>query len=284
MAKGVSAAWLKWLSCWMLLVAMSLLAACSGPREEVQLQRLLFVGNSLTYVGNLPAVYSALAIDNGHAVASDMIVRGGATLSQRVDDGSVARALATTRYQTLVLQERGGDLMCSFGPDSCAQSRAALAALVELARVRGVEVVLLGSYQPHPAASRRLVEMESAAAAQVGIAYVEVSQTMQRLQAQAPDLAWFAPDGAHPGADLTLMKAMLLYRTLHGEFPRAAALAVDAPIHAVSSGLTETLRPAQAPPPHSDTPARIDYPAATLRLMHGALRAAEREAESPDPA
>lgn len=239
MAKGMSAAWLKWLSCWMLLVAMSLLAACSGPREEVQLQRLLFVGNSLTYVGNLPAVYSALAIDNGHAVASDMIVRGGATLSQRVDDGSVAR---------------------------------------------GVEVVLLGSYQPHPAVSRRLVEMESAAAAQVGITCVEVSQTLQRLQAQAPDLAWFAPDGAHPGADLTLMKAMLLYRTLHGEFPRAAALAVDAPVYPVSSGLTETLCPAQAPPAHSDTPAWIDYPAATLRLMHGALRAADRETESPDPA
>ena len=132
------------LLCCALLVFLAL-TGCSR-QESVQPQRVLFVGNSLTYVGNLPAVYSALAADNGHTVHSDMIVRGGATLSQRVADGSVARALESDRYAVIVLQERGGDLMCSFGPGSCVDSRAAIKALVALVREHGADVVLLGTY------------------------------------------------------------------------------------------------------------------------------------------
>jgi len=57
---------------------------------------LLFVGNSLTYVGNLPAVLDALAAANGRTIASDMLVSGGATLSERVADGSAGSARVAT--------------------------------------------------------------------------------------------------------------------------------------------------------------------------------------------
>jgi hypothetical protein len=57
--------------------------------------KVLFVGNSLTYVGNLPGVFDALAAANGHASSSDMIAAGGATLTHWVEDGAVSRALAT---------------------------------------------------------------------------------------------------------------------------------------------------------------------------------------------
>jgi len=99
---------------------------------------VLFVGNSLTYVGNVPAVLSALAAANGKPFPSDMIASGGATLTQRVSDRSVVRALETNQYTALVLQERGGDLICSFGPDSCLQSRQAIKALAILAKAKGV--------------------------------------------------------------------------------------------------------------------------------------------------
>ena len=257
------------LLCCALLVFLAL-TGCSR-QESVQPQRVLFVGNSLTYVGNLPAVYSALAADNGHAMHSDMIVRGGATLSQRVADGSVARALESNRYAVIVLQERGGDLMCSFGPDSCVDSRAAIKALVALAREHGADVVLLGTYQPNPRASQRLIEMEAVAAKEAGIVYVEVSEKLRHLRNEAPDLAWFAEDGMHPGPDLTLLNAMLVYQALHGVLPTPDALTVDAPIYGVSSGLKETLLAADAPPPRADTPMQAHYPAATMQWLHDAM-------------
>ena len=80
-----------------LLVLMLVLTAPadSWARERIDppALRLLFVGNSLVYVGNLPAVFDALARRNGRSVQSDMLVKGGATLSDRLEDGSVESAL-----------------------------------------------------------------------------------------------------------------------------------------------------------------------------------------------
>lgn len=129
------------------LVFLLSVTPCSALEEQ---GRVLFVGNSLTYVGNLPAVFSALAEANGKPIASDMIVRGGATLTDRVVDGSVAQALSDKKYTAIVLQERGGDLMCLFGRDSCVQSRLAIKTLVKLANETDTKVVLLGTYQLQP--------------------------------------------------------------------------------------------------------------------------------------
>jgi len=256
-----------------LLAVLLCLAGCgthaptAGERE-----RVLFVGNSLTYVGNLPAVFSAMANANGHAVDSDMIVRGGATLTERLKDGSIARALDGRRYAALVLQERGGDLLCGFGPGSCEDSGDSLKVIARMAKEKGVaSVVLLGTYQSMPAVSKTIVEQESAAAADAGIAYVEVSQTLQRLSGAQPALAWFDADGMHPGKVLTLLDAALLHRQLFGALPAAQALVVDAPIYGVRSGLTETLRAADAPAPSAGTPRGITYAADEVNGLRDAL-------------
>lgn len=228
---------------------------------------MLFVGNSLTYVGNLPAVYSALATANGHPTESDMIVRGGATLTQRVSDGSVEKALSHRAYGVLVLQERGGDFTCSFGPDSCVESRSALEELAGLAKKKGLRVVLLGTYQPHPNSSKKIVERESAAANEAGIAYAEVSERLQRLREAEPDLGWFAEDGMHPGRELALLNAMLIYQALHGTWPTAQPLQVKGPIYGTTSGLDERLRRAEDPAPLPETPSDVSYSSDTLKRL-----------------
>ena len=242
-------------------------ASCSALISPRQTDRVLFVGNSLTYVGNVPAVFSALAEANGRPIASDMIVKGGATLTQRVADGSVARALSETKYTALVLQERGGDLMCSFAPESCDQSRQAIKALVALAKENDVYVVLLGTYQSHPAASQHLIQGESSAAAEAGIPYIEISEKLQHLRDTAPELTWFAADGMHPGKDLALLNAVLVHKALRGSLPRLGPLTVTAPIYGSTSGLTETLRQADAPPPLPDTPNKVHYSPDTLKKL-----------------
>jgi hypothetical protein len=62
-------------------------AAASGvderPRMPTAPLEVLFVGNSLTYVGNTPAVFDALTRASGRPSSSDMIVQGGAALRIR---------------------------------------------------------------------------------------------------------------------------------------------------------------------------------------------------------
>ena len=257
----------------LLVFLLALLCACGAHAPDAAPpERVLFVGNSLTYVGNTPAVFAALSGNGGHAVASDMIVAGGATLAQRVQDGSVAHALDSRRYAMVVLQERGGDLLCAFGPDSCSDSTKAIGTLAAIAKAHGARAVLLGTYQAMPKMSAALVQAESAAAADAGIPYAEVSETLQQLQARMPANRWLAPDGMHPGPDLALLNAIVLYRAIHHAAPATMPLAVRAPIYGIDSGLDATLRAADAPPPRADTPSEASYPADVVAAIVSATQ------------
>jgi hypothetical protein len=114
--------------------------------------------------------------------------------------------------------------------------------------------VLMGTYQGDPGASDEIVEAESQAAKTLGVRYVSVSDRFQRGRSVAPELQWLHSDGMHPGRDLTLLEALLLYVELFEQSPTNAALAVDAPIYSPSSGLSPELRSATAPAPREGTP------------------------------
>lgn len=266
---------------WILLAALWLSAvtpACAV--QPAPPQRILFVGNSLTYYGNLPATFAALAQANGHAIEAEMILEGGATLSERLADGSVQTALAGRRPQVLVLQERGGDLLCLGGRQRCEQSQHALQVLAEAARTVQARVLVLGTYQANAQASAALVEKEAAAARQAGAEYVEISQTLADLSQHLPDLPWYAEDGMHPGPALTLLDAIKLHHALYG-MPEARTLEIDAPRYGANSGLQAVLRRADAAAPNAGTPPHIHYEHAQVERL---VRALDRAARATGPA
>ncbi len=133
--------------------------------------------------------------------------------------------------------------MCSFGPDACVQSRLSIKTIAELAKESGAKVVLLGTYQFQPEASLSLVEHEATAAQEAGIPYIEVTLKLWQLSGVAPELTWLADDGRHPGKDLVLLNALLVYQALFDSLPSLEEpLMVKAPIYESTSGLTEALR------------------------------------------
>lgn len=208
-----------------LLLSAGMIASAGSPGAL----QVLFVGNSLTYVNNLPAVFAALSQSNGHTVHTDILVKGGATLTQWLDSGAVGKALAAGHYDYVVLQERGGDFTCGFGPQVCVDARHALQALSAAVRAAGARPMLLGTYQLGADASKAIVAAESAAARDNHMPYIAVSGYLNAGRAQFPHADWFAQAG-HPGHDLVLLEAVLLYRQLHGTLPRAGALGVRAPM------------------------------------------------------
>jgi hypothetical protein len=200
------------------------------PGDTSDAVRVLFVGNSLTYVGNLPAVLEAQAHADGRGLSTQMLVQGGATLDDRVRDGSVAGLLQREHFDYVVLQERGGDVLC-FQPGACEASERAHVALGELAHAHGAVPIVLGTYQPLPAASRALVDAERDLATKLAARFVPVSEGFRCARAAAPALDWYAADGMHPGHDLTLLVATRLYVAIFGAVPQAHALTVSAPMY-----------------------------------------------------
>ncbi|WP_152984451.1 hypothetical protein [Stenotrophomonas terrae] len=256
---------------WIFIFALFFTFNAYAGELSRQPARALFVGNSLIYVGNLPATYAALSSANGHPVHSQMIVKGGAHLHQRVADGSVQRALSEHRPELLILQEQGGALLCLPDASSCTKSQAAIAALAKTGSDAGARVLLLGSYQSQAAASARLIAKEAAAAEQAGIPYVAISEALRTASAAAPDLPWYDADGMHPGPALTLLDAIQLFRVIHGRLPEHG-FSVAAPIYLPKSGLDATLRDANAAAPLADTPTHINYPDAMVQRINAILR------------
>jgi hypothetical protein len=214
----------------LLLPLFFALTSCDYVRCDRRPISILFVGNSLTYVGNLPATFEALARQNHLTTHTDMIVSGGATLTQRVADQSVAAALGSRHYDYVVFQERGGDALCSFGPDSCAAFENSLAILARLAQGNHVSAVLLGTYQSNPKPSVALVNSERLAAQRAGIPYLAVSDLLLKGSTQVPDCRWFYADGMHPGHGLVLLDSVLLYKHFYDRWPQATSLEVNAPM------------------------------------------------------
>lgn len=213
-----------------LILAALLACFCTMARAAGdQPLQVLFVGNSLTYVGNLPAVFTALAADNGHAVHADMLVKGGATLTQWLESGAVPKALQVHHYDYVVLQERGNDFACGFGPQVCKDSRHALHALAGIVRGAGARPILMGTYQVDHNASRDLVAAESNAAHAEAMPYIDVSTRLNEGRERVPYDDWFAK-GGHPGHALVLLEAVLLYQQSYGGLPQAKPLAVRAPM------------------------------------------------------
>ncbi|HET7133456.1 MAG TPA: hypothetical protein VFJ95_14485, partial [Gammaproteobacteria bacterium] len=251
-----------------ILLAATLAACARGDAQEAESARVLFFGNSITYVGNLPAVFSALCGASGRHCSTEMVVQGGAVLADRIADGSLDRAAGAGGFDHLILQERGGDLMGARMNHAERQQQAetAAAALVRDAREKGMKPVLLGTYQGDPESSRTLVAAERALAAKLDSSYVPISTSLDCGRRNEASLRWFDRDGMHPGPALTLLMAAALYRELFGSDPHASELVVRAPIYGVSSGLRADAF-ASKQPVLPETPLSIDYDAATVRSV-----------------
>jgi predicted alpha/beta superfamily hydrolase len=188
------------------------------PKGE---HRVLFIGNSLTYVNNLPSAFASLA-PAGMRFSVDMIARAGAALEDYDHDPVVMHALATGGYTDVILQERGGNATCTPG---CEQRLAAFertdqatVALTSDARAGGARVYYLGTWQR---ASREIsegeVRGEQRIATLAGIPLIELSETRRRLMETYPDAAWTHADGEHPGQAMTALMALRTWRAVMGE-------------------------------------------------------------------
>jgi len=204
-----------------LIAALLLSASVAGGTAPVDVKRVLFVGNSLTYVNNLPEMFAALANAGGRPMVSvDALVTGGGLIAERKREGVLAKLLSGRKFDVLVLQERGGLLAClaENAPDaSCRDSVNAHRSIVNLAMQYGTKVVLYGTWG-------EAVRNQS----KVSIGLIRLSKILNTqavdvgaVFAELPRSQTLSDDEVHPTLFGSLIASVILHHAILGHYPGA---------------------------------------------------------------
>ena len=173
--------------------------ACGGPtRPESPTGRLrvLFIGNSLTYVNDLPGIVQGLADAAGaEPPVVAMVARPNFNLDDHADDGRASQTLAEGGWDVVALQQGP-----SSQPDSREQLRRSTAAWAAEIRKVGARPAL---YQVWPSADRAqdfdgVIESYALAAADVNGLLFPAGEAWRAAWRRDPTLRSPAPTASIP--------------------------------------------------------------------------------------
>ncbi len=82
---------------------LTLFIFCLGV--QLQAQKLLFIGNSLTYTNNLPSILKQIATVYGKNIESDMVCYPNYAIVDHLNEGKVQQKIATENYDYVIIQQ-----------------------------------------------------------------------------------------------------------------------------------------------------------------------------------
>jgi hypothetical protein len=184
----------------------------TAPPSEL---RVLFIGNSLTYANDLPAIVQALAEAMGKGrLVYETVAFPNYSLEDHWNGGDARRAIAAGKWNIVVLQQ---------GPSALPESRVLLTEyarrFAEVIRGIGAKPAL---YMVWPSQSRLkdfdgVRESYARAAEEVNGMLFPVGEAWRAAWRRKPDLALYSPDGLHPSLLGSYLGAVVIYQQLYGQ-------------------------------------------------------------------
>jgi len=203
------------------LVAASIAAAGSLRGQSAPVSpdtvRILFIGNSYTYVNDLPRMLQSMAsaTATSHAIEFGTVVEGGATLRSHWN-GRTIDLVRSGDWDFVVLQEQSLTPIeatrhfMSYGERFGKEIRAANAQPA---------LFLTWSRRDRPSAQDSLNRAYRQLGDIISGTVVPVGPAWQELQRLDPTAKLYADDGSHPSPLGSFVAATAFYRTLFGELP-----------------------------------------------------------------
>lgn len=210
-----------------------LLVSCGGGESEEPTPpftgdqlRVLFVGNSLTYDNDLPAMASQVAASlDAPPMVVGRVIRGGFSLGDHLAEGTAQGMIRQNVWDVVVLQQ---------GPSALPASQADLLAstrqFADLAERHGARVALLMVWPEatRPAARDSVRASYTNAAADVDGILVPAGEAWRAAWRRDPSLALYSSDGFHPAPMGSYLAALSLVEQLYGRpVVGASGLAID---------------------------------------------------------
>lgn len=208
------------------LLAAALLAMQPGPT------RILFIGNSLTYANDLPAMVCALARSAGRQATCNSVAKPDYGLEEHWNDRDTRAAIARG-WDVVVLQQ---------GPSALPESQRLL---ISYTRRFDEEIKKAGArtalYMVWPARARRgdfraVSQSYAAAASEVNGLLIPAGDAWRAALAADAKPPLYGPDGFHPSPSGTYLAALVTYEQIFGAPPPAT------PVPAEAQPFADTLR------------------------------------------
>lgn len=215
-------------------------SACDGAGNSPACTRVLFIGNSYTYVNDLPTMFATLAMAGGHSVQTGMVAEGGATLADHAASAGTAATLASARWSVVVLQEQSQ--IPSVYRLRSSQMYPAARLLVLMIRQAGAEPLFFLTAAHRDGwpeyGMTGYSEMQSAVddgyltiAREQNAAVAPVGYAWWALLADEAGAGLWQADGSHPTVEGTYLAACVFYAAIFRQSPQGLDYHAGLPDH-----------------------------------------------------
>ena len=180
--------------------------------------RVLFIGNSFTYVNDLPHLTARIAssANEPKILETRMVAGGGASLKSHWDDGQALAAIKGARWDYVVLQEQSA--LPVNNPKVMHEYARLFDAEIRRAGARTV-FYLTWTREDHPEKQAAITEAYMSIAGELGALVAPVGLAWQRALKEKGGLKLHHEDKLHANPTGTYMAACVFYAVFYGKSP-----------------------------------------------------------------
>ncbi len=195
-----------------------LFISLSDGRSAARPLRVLFIGNSYTYVNDLPWLTAQLASSarEARALETEMVAVGGATLESHWEGGRALEAIRKGRWDFVVLQEQGTRPVEQ--PEAMRRYARLFDAEIKRAGAQTV-FYLTWARQGQEQVQVTRTEAYVSIAKELGAKVAPVGLVWQQVRRENPELKLYSQDGVHPSPVGSYLAACVFYVTFYGKSP-----------------------------------------------------------------
>jgi hypothetical protein len=213
------------------LSGCSALTNCDNTHRAETCPRVLFIGNSYTYVNDLPNTFAELSRLGGHQVETGMAAPGGWFLSDHVKSADTINKINSTKWDFVVLQEQS-QTPASASARS-AQMYPAARTLVQTVRANGATPIFFITWAHRDGWPEAGLPNYSAMQLQINAGYLAIARELNAPVAPVgeawtmlsgnPQFDLWQADGSHPTTQGTYLAACVFYAAIFHQSPEGLA-------------------------------------------------------------
>lgn len=212
----------------LVLVFSVIVSGCNtSPRHEAPL-RILFIGNSYTFLNDMPEMFTDLAESGGHEVNVTTLAKGGYSLADHNQEVATRSILENQSWDYVVLQEKSGI------PALVAEREAMMSPYIrqinELIKAKGGETILFMTWAyrdgfleaglpDFDTMQDEVAAWYFAIADEHDLLVAPVGVAWQKALEREPNLELWMPDGKHPTPLGSFLAASVFYALIFNESP-----------------------------------------------------------------
>ncbi|WP_305982770.1 SGNH/GDSL hydrolase family protein [Roseivirga thermotolerans] len=179
---------------------------------ELCAQKVLFVGNSLTYSNKMPQTLEALARENGHSLATNCLCYPNYGLEDHLNDKQLTKELAKDTYNFVIFQQ--GPSSQAYGRETLFRFGRQLAKLSEKHQAKPVYLMVWPSLTYYHTFDG-VVKNYSEAADSNKAGLIALGTVWQHIHESNAGFDLYGHDGFHPSSLGSLLEAIVILAFIH---------------------------------------------------------------------